>query len=277
MSNRIQPDVVVIGHVSRDVTHTGHVLGGGAAYASLTIKALGLLPAVVTSCGPDVDLSSVLPEIPVHVKPAGATTTFVNTYDGGRRRQQVKAVAETLCASDVPSEWRAAPFVLLTPLVREIDDSVLDAFGSPTVVASFQGWIREWDDDGVVSTRHWDGGRVLDNICAAQFSDDDGVTPEQIERWTGRCPVLLHTKGASGSRVWVDGSWYDQPAFPAHEVDPTGGGDVFSAAFLVKFRESGDALDAARFASCAASFCVERVGAEGIPNRAMIEARLSGE
>ena len=44
----------------------------------------------------------------------------------------------------------------------------------------------------------------------------------------------------------------------------------------VHFRNlaEGDPLEAARFASCAASFCVEAVGVAGIPTRRQVEARL---
>ena len=56
-------------------------------------------------------------------------------------------------------------------------------------------------------------------------------------------------------------------------MDPTGAGDVFAAAYLVRYRETSDALESARFASCAASFCVEAQGTEGIPTRAQMEER----
>ncbi len=277
MSSPVKPDVVVVGAVTKDLTKEGYILGGGVAYAALTVKALGLNPAVVTSCGSEVDPLTHLPGIPSHVVPSSSTTTFVNSYHGGRRRQVIKAVANVIFAADVPDEWRATPLVLLTPIAHEIDDSIMDAFQSPTVAASIQGWLRDWDDDGNVVTRRWDGGRVLERIGAAQFSDDDDVSPDQIAHWKERCPVLLNTRGDEGCRIWTRGVWHDLPAFPANEVDPTGAGDVFSAAYLVRFRESGDVLDAARFAGCAASFCVERQGVEGIPSRAQVEARLNGE
>ncbi|HAL46969.1 MAG: hypothetical protein FI707_10075 [SAR202 cluster bacterium] len=274
MSSPIKPDVVVVGNVTKDLTKEGYVLGGGVSYAALTVKALGLNPAVVTSCGIDVDPSALLQGIPAHVVPSNSTTTFVNSYHGGRRRQVIKAVANVIFAADVPDDWRAAPLVLLAPIAREIDDSILDAFHSATVAASIQGWVRDWDDQGNVFSKPWDGGRVLERIDAVQFSDDDDVPSEQIAQWNERCPVLLNTRGSKGCRIWTRGAWRDLPAFSANEVDPTGAGDVFSAAYLVRFRESEDELDAARFAGCAASFCVERQGVEGIPNRVQIEARL---
>jgi sugar/nucleoside kinase (ribokinase family) len=67
---------------------------------------------------------------------------------------------------------------------------------------------------------------------------------------------------------------YDLPAFTTVEVDPTGAGDVFAAAFLVAIRERRPVVRAALFAACAASFAVEAPGVEGIPTRKAVEARL---
>ena len=64
------------------------------------------------------------------------------------------------------------------------------------------------------------------------------------------------------------------PAYQANEVDPTGAGDVFATAFFVRLHETGDAVQAARFANAAASFVVEGPGVSCIPSRAQVEWRL---
>ena len=43
----------------------------------------------------------------------------------------------------------------------------------------------------------------------------------------------------------------------------------------MRYRETGQALESARFASCAASFCVEALGVDGVPTRAQVQDRLS--
>lgn len=50
-------DYLVIGHVTQDLTPSGPVLGGTAAYAALTARAMGLRVGVVTACHPETDLS----------------------------------------------------------------------------------------------------------------------------------------------------------------------------------------------------------------------------
>jgi sugar/nucleoside kinase (ribokinase family) len=67
----------------------------------------------------------------------------------------------------------------------------------------------------------------------------------------------------------------DVPGLPRPEVDPTGAGDVFAAAFLVGYHERGDPQEAAVFACCAASCAVEGVGATSLGDRAEVERRIA--
>ena len=72
-------DYLVIGHAARDLTPSGPRLGGTVAFAGLTARALGYRPALVTSAGPDLDLSP-LDGMPRVCSAAEASTTFENQY-----------------------------------------------------------------------------------------------------------------------------------------------------------------------------------------------------
>ena len=61
------------------------------------------------------------------------------------------------------------------------------------------------------------------------------------------------------------------------EIDATGAGDVFAAAFLVRQRETGDNRLAAEFATAAAALAVQATGTAGIGGRKAIEALLRRE
>jgi sugar/nucleoside kinase (ribokinase family) len=65
------------------------------------------------------------------------------------------------------------------------------------------------------------------------------------------------------------------PGLPREETDPTGAGDVFAAALLVGYHETGDVAEAAAFAACAASCAVEGVGASSLGDRAEVTRRLA--
>jgi sugar/nucleoside kinase (ribokinase family) len=50
------------------------------------------------------------------------------------------------------------------------------------------------------------------------------------------------------------------------EVDPTGAGDVFAAAFFVRLLNTRDPWEAARFANRMAAISVTRPGVAGVPS-----------
>jgi sugar/nucleoside kinase (ribokinase family) len=130
------------------------------------------------------------------------------------------------------------------------------------------------DPSGVVEAGEWENALgALAPAHLVSMSEDDHPYPEELaEQFPGRAFAV--TKGKEGARVYSQGDIYDLPAFAAFEVDPTGAGDVYAAAFLLALREHRPVLRAARFAACAAAFSVEAQGVEGIPAREAVEARL---
>lgn len=271
----MRPDFLTVGHLPKDLTPNGFTLGGAVTYGAIAAKRLGLSPAVVTSVGGDIDVTSALDDVPVHVVPSEQTTTFLNTYVSGRRTQHIQAVAGPIGAADIPLDWRSAPLVMLGPLAQELDVDLVKSFPNSVVVASIQGWLRQWDSDGKVSPCQWPGDELLPYVDAAILSVDDVDGTLMLDGWKSLVPVLIYTRGAEGLDVHSQGRWQHVDAFPVEEVDPTGAGDVFAAAYLVRFSETQDVMLSARFASCAASFCVEKQGTLGIPSRADVEARLA--
>ena len=85
---------------------------------------------------------------------------------------------------------------------------------------------------------------------------------------------MAMTESWKGARLCTHGTWRRMDAFPEVEVDPTGAGDTFATALLVRLRETGDLLASARFGAAAASLSVSGVGVTSIPGREEIEARL---
>ena len=274
MPSSAGPDFLAIGHVAKDLSPEGFRLGGAVTYAAVTGLRMSLRPAVVTSVGPDLDLEQALPGIAIHVVPSPETTTFLNTYPRGVRSQVISATAGPIGASDVPAEWHSAPRVLLGPLVGEVSYELARSFPHAMLVASIQGWLRRWDRDGRVDQAHWPGTEVLPHVDAAVVSRDDFAHPGLLERWAEISKMLIVTEGSGGARLYSGGEQQHIAAFPTTEVDPTGAGDVFAAAYLIRYLECADSMESARFASCAASFCVEAEGVAGIPTRAQVEARL---
>ena len=244
-------------------------------YATVTALRLGLRPAVVTSAGPELGLAAAFEGADIHVIPAARSTTFLNAYEGGRRHQVVRDIAAPIAASDVPVQWRSAPLVLLTPLAGEVGYELATSFPGAMVMASIQGWLRRWDHRGRVSPAHWMGEEVLPHVDAAVVSVEYVGDSRLIERWREMVGVLIVTKGSEGASLHFDGGWHHIEPYTVPAIDPTGAGDVFAAAFLIEYGQGGYPLEAARFAGCAASFCIETQGLSGIPSRQRVEERLT--
>jgi sugar/nucleoside kinase (ribokinase family) len=260
-------DYLVVGHVTRDLVDGAFTMGGTVCYAARTARALGCRVGVVTSASPDLDPSQVLDGIRVARSPAATTTTFENIYTSNGRRQVLHGVAETLVPEMVPPHWRAA-IVHLGPVARECTPELVDAFGDAFVGLTPQGWMRRWDQAGHVSCCHWeDAEPLLARADGVVLSEEDvaGDT-ELVARFAAQTRLLVMTQGAAGCTVYERGHARHFPAPAAHEVDPTGAGDIFAAAFFIWLQRKHDPWMAARFANCVAAGSVSRVGLAGTPS-----------
>ena len=270
-------DYLAIGHLVVDRLSAGPTPGGSVAYACATAVRLGLTAAIVTVAGEELAWERLLPGVRLARIPTRVSTSFENLYVGGRRRQRVLATAGPIPAEAVPHDWVAAPIVHLAPVAWEIDGGLPALFKRSLIGLTPQGLLRQWGPDGTVRQGRWAGDDRLLSADVAIFSDDDVAgDPDFLPRCLGAVPITLLTSGAGGATLFQRGTGpVHFPAFPVQrEVDPTGAGDVFAAAFLIEYNRTRDPHRAAAFACCAASFVVEAQGLEGVPDREMVESRL---
>ncbi len=278
MNERQTPAFVVVGHVCQDILPDGGVgLGGSVSYAATTAHRLGYSVGVVTSAGPDLDVAQALPGIEVICHRSAATTVFENIYLNGGRKQILHQRADAITCEQIPHSWRSAPMVYLGSIDQEIDPSVFHCFTDKSLLGVMpQGFFRRWDDEGLVSFTEWRPSEtLLRRINLLVISELDVPNPEGVVREWGRfAEIIVVTRAERGATVYQAGESCHYPARPAQQVDPTGAGDVFSAAFLIRLAETGDPCQAASFANVVASFSVEGPGVAGIPRRWQVEAYL---
>jgi sugar/nucleoside kinase (ribokinase family) len=269
-----QLDFLVVGHVCKDLTREGYQLGGTVLYSALTAKSLGRNVAVITSAGPDLNLREILKDIEVVCLPSPGTTTFRNVYQGKERQQFIYDVARKIATEDVPPAWRKVPVVHLGPVAGEIGVDLARQFSSSLVGVTPQGWLRRRDEEGRVFPSRWvEADRLLSLVDVLIVSEDDlRGKAEALGRQLDVPRMTVVTKGASGATLHYQGRVFEYPARDTICVDPTGAGDIFAAAFLVRLAETDDPHQATRFANVAASLSVERVGIGSVPNRAQIES-----
>lgn len=269
----IEPiDYLVIGHLAYDLTPGGERLGGTAAYAGLTAQALGMRVGIVSAWGQDTDLS-VLDRIPVRGLEVEQATRFENITTDQGRVQVVRHVAENLDYYLIPESWRSARLVHLAPIAQEVEPGLVRHFPEAFLGLTPQGWLREWDLKGRVRPAEWpEASYIMSNAAASVLSIEDlGHDEDRIAELSTVSEVLVITEGAAGARVYWHGDVRRFRAPQVHEVDSTGAGDIFAAAFFIRLQQTRDPWEAARFANQIASNSVTRSGLAGVPQADEIE------
>ncbi|MBN1483590.1 MAG: ribokinase [Chloroflexia bacterium] len=269
----------MMGHITRDLMSDGqYLLGGTAFYAALTAARMGCQVAVYTSTHPALDLSPLShdPSIQVLSLPAAQDTVFCNRYRGGQRQQFLLSRARPLRPQKLPPAWSGVPLVLLGPVAQELSPAWVEHFPQAVVGACLQGWLRRWDTAGKVRACPWtDAPHWLPRLDCAFVSDQDlAANLDWIPSYRAHSPLLILTAGAAGAILYQGGESRAVAPFPRQEVDPTGAGDIFATAFLLRRTEGAAPLAAARFAAAAAALSVRGRGAAAVPQRQEVERLL---
>jgi sugar/nucleoside kinase (ribokinase family) len=101
-------------------------------------------------------------------------------------------------------------------------------------------------------------------------SDDEGC-----QFWAAQGKIVVLKMGADGCRIYQRDQVITVPGFSVKEVDPTGAGDSFCAAFTVALLEGMDYQQAGRFANAVGALAVTQQGPmEGAPTRQEVEEFL---
>jgi sugar/nucleoside kinase (ribokinase family) len=251
-------------------------LGGAALYASLTAHRLGKTVSVLTSYGDDFLGKEAIQGIETKVVRAAQTSSFQNLYEEGGRVQYVYEEAASLHPGDLPGHWTKAPIAYLCPVLHEVPVDMGRSVASSLIGVAPQGWMRAWDQTGRIRARRWEGFEgVLDQSHMVIVSEED-LAGEWglLEAFRKHAPIVILTRAGQGAVVYTGGRRLSLGAYPAAERDPTGAGDCFGAAFLVRLAETGDLEEAGRFASCVGACVVEEEGIAGIPTRQVVEDRM---
>ncbi|MBI3151943.1 MAG: ribokinase [Chloroflexi bacterium] len=272
----LQPvEYLVIGHAAVDLTPSGKQLGGTVSYAALTAQAMGLRVGIIASMGEDAPLQ-VLDGIPIVNVPTEKSTTFENVKTENGRRQTLHHQAALIDFEHVPQAWRNTSIVHLAPIAQEVDAKLAEKFPTSLVGVTPQGWMRGWDENGKVFATAWENSeQILGRVGGVVMSIEDiNRDLELVESMAHQTRVLCLTEGEAGSVLHWNGDRRRFRAPVVTEVDATGAGDIFAAAFFVRLHQTRDPWEAARFATNLAAHSVTRVGLNGIPTRKEIESCL---
>jgi sugar/nucleoside kinase (ribokinase family) len=232
--------VAVVGNLSLDHVDGGPPrVGGPPFYAARALAALGA-PALVRAKSAEGDRSRVLPPLEalglaVEWRPGARTATYAFSYDGDTRTMEVEELGSPWSIDDVAgldAEW-----VHVGALFRsEFPAETLGALTETGARVSFdgQGLVRPARSGPLILEPETDPS-LLRHIAVLKLSEEEalalagGVDERSLSELA--VPEVVVTFGSRGSVLVAGHRLVHIPADPL-DVDPTGAGDAFAAAYV---------------------------------------------
>jgi sugar/nucleoside kinase (ribokinase family) len=273
-------DVCVVAHVTRDVIRSGGARrsgpGGVAYYASLALHRLGRRVAVVTKMARE-DRGELLSElhsegITVFCSESAQTTVFNNEYregDPDSRVQRVTSVAIPFAPSDlrtVDAGW----FYLGPLLSQDMSATFVESVQKRgKIVLDAQGLVRNIEGEKIQAVRPAETEALMRPVSllkvdaheAATLSGADGSEDAARRLHALGAKEVIVTFASEGSMIFDGQEFQYIDAIPGKEVDATGCGDTYLAAYLDRRLAFNDPELSGRFAAAAATLALEREGA----------------
>jgi sugar/nucleoside kinase (ribokinase family) len=249
--------VAVVGNLSLDLVDGGPPRPGGPPhYAARALAALGA-PALVRAKCAEADRHLLLPPLealglPVEWRPGAKTATYAFSYDGDVRSMDVRELGSPWSPDDVAG--LEADWVHVGALFRgEFPAGTLAALAEVGVRLSFdgQGLVRP-AERGPLVLQPEPQPSFLRHVSVLKLSEEEalalvGALDEQSLSELG-VPEVIVTLGSRGCIVVVERQVFRVPADPL-DVEPTGAGDAFAAAYVVERSRGGAPLEAAENAT----------------------------
>jgi sugar/nucleoside kinase (ribokinase family) len=294
-------EVLHLGSACRDVAPDdprGWRLGGGVTYAALTTARLGLRTAAVIGVDAEAIRSAELDllraaGVQLLAIPLSEGPIFDNRETPSGRVQTCIAPGVPMPVVPLPDAFVAAEAWSFTPVAGEIGEGWARVIPDGAFVAlGWQGFLRELVAGEQVRRSAPRASALLrraDLVGVSHHDVDPTTSLAELTRLLKPGADLLVTRGEDGGLLVRVG-----PTDPARvvryrqthatEVDPTGAGDTFLAALTASVlrpaiagrRRARRAPDL-RFAAAAGSLAVERVGLDGVPDRAAVNVRRTRE
>ena len=292
-------DIVGIGNPVYDTIVTplyrtdGRVLSGCSTNACLAAKKLGADRVGLVGCiGQDYaarfqdDMKKYGIEASVDAS-SRETGGFHLIYDSrGDRTLDVLGIANKISIKNIPDEFLNSRFFLIGPIMGEVDlelISFLRSSASGKIFLDPQGLVRLFGPDKRVVHQCDEDEfskivELVDFVKPNEYESetitgekDPSVALRRLREIGATVPIV--TLAERGS-LMLDGDILHRiPAFTTRAIDPTGAGDVYAGSFLTEFMRGGRLIDAALYASAAASLMVEQVGPEFKMPRKVVEER----
>ncbi|HSW80239.1 MAG TPA: carbohydrate kinase family protein [Candidatus Saccharimonadales bacterium] len=270
-SNSGKPNIVIVGHIVIDHNKTEKASyvrwGSPAMFMRQYFRSnFAINPTIIASYGDDfLQFASdtiLLPKQPNLEK----SIVFENIYTQGPRIQYCHNEKNILpeITQDVIDSVSKADLLFLATLTTAytkeyVDDLMQHANPNCLKVLSPQGYFRTIAEDGLVSTREFEeAAEIVPNFDLMIISDEDYPEADRVaHEWKHFSPKtnIIVTENARGADIILENGVQHvptNPVTPEDAVDPTGLGDVFTAATSLKLLQSRNLEEAVKAGHVAA-------------------------
>lgn len=255
--------------------------GGPAATAAVSAARLGMSAAFVGTIGDDADGQTILREFEAE----GVSTESL-------RVRSACSSPIAYCWIDQPSgkrsvAWTRGNLPELNPdevdltciaqaKILHLDGHQPKAALAAAKTAREHGILVNLDAgtlrDGVPELIEYVDILIASEAFARQYSGESDLEKALPKLAQAGARVTGCTMGEAGSMLYDQGKLIRCPAFKVEVVDTTGCGDVFHAAFGIRYLETRDPVESQRFAAAVSALkCRKLGGRAGIPNRLEVE------
>ncbi len=279
-------DVLAIGNPVYDIIITpkarskGRILSGCSTNALLALSKLGFKNVALVGCIGRDYLSKIKADLAkydikrFHFKISCETGGFKLIYDEkGDRELYILGVAGKIDIKDIPEEFLNAKYVLIGPILQEVDLKLIKYLRETTNAIIFldpQGLVRRVIDREKVirACNREEIKAVLQYVDYCKPNEHESVvmTGEKdpfkavrlLVEWGSRIGIV--TLAERGSVAYNGKHYYKIPAYRTEAIDPTGAGDVYAGSLIAALLQNYPLPKALLYASACASVMVEHIG-----------------
>jgi len=257
--------ILCVGHVCHDKVNGKVLLGGAVSFMAFLLSRYGNEVSILSSYGNDFKYEHFLKELDIimHNQYSGKTTHFENIYKGEDRKQYIGPVAREINLSLIDST--EYDLIVFAPIADEFNLSGLKKKKADFWVACPQGFLREWDDSGLVSNKTIDWGKLsgMDLIILSEM--DLKNREEDIKELQQQCNHIVVTRGSLPTIVYSDNKKYFSNTRHTEIRTRTGAGDLYAAAYILAYYTFKEIDIALNFALISTSLCIEQERFENYP------------
>lgn len=212
--------------------------------------------------------------ITTHFHQTSRIVEFDNVYVHNQREQFARR-GEKIYLAEVPDAAFRSEAILIGSVLQEVDPEIVRAPRQALLMLEAQGFMRHLTPDGkvlqcrsgdaVIAVRYCDILKV-DQAEAAVLTATTEADTAARDLYQMGPKIVIVTCGEKGVTIF-DGSQMIRIRAPQTDlIDPTGAGDVFGAAFLIKYLQTEDLIEAGLFASAAAALSMNEFGTAAVPS-----------